>query len=245
MKRNTKIIFVILFSVFCLHLQAQTEPEWVKDAKFALGDDLKEKFRAKDRLKELDHLDELMLRELKGPHQKLVLDLIKELKLRGLLPQIKDLALEKEDRYLFHVMNSLTIKDDVKFYKGVYRDLEKKGKKFSIQGYIEFFDLYNLNINFSDLAEMFQNGDDEDKKKVSEYLVSKLDFYEISQVTFFVNTALNSAPTKVKIILLSGLRRLPDPEIKKYSIDFKRCEKDTDKTLADLCHRLWLYTEKK
>ena len=224
---------------------AQADPEWVKDANLALGDDLKEKFRAKDRLKELDHLDDLMQRELRGPYQKLVLDLIQELKLRSLLPQIKDLAVEKDDRYLFHVMNSLTIKDNVKFYRGFYQQLKKRGKKSSIQGYIEFFDLYNISIDFSDLAEMYQNGDEEDQEKVSEYLVSKFDIYETSQVTFFVNTALNSAPNKVKIILLSGLRRLPDPDIKKYSIDFKKCEKNSDKVIADLCHRLWLYTEKK
>jgi hypothetical protein len=245
MKRYFLLLLTSLSMIIGLNLKAENEQQWLIDAKLALGDDLKEKFRAKDRLKDLDHLNDLLQRELKGPHQKIVLDLIKELKVRPLLLDLKNLSVELEDKYIFNVLNSLTTKEDVKLIKAFYRQLKKKGKKSSFQGYLEFYDLYNQFVEFSDLAEMYQEGDSDDKDKVAEYLILKIEAYEPSQVSFFVNTALNSDQVKTKIILMSGLRRLPDPEIKKFSIKYKSCEKDGDKILADLCHRLWLYSEKK
>jgi hypothetical protein len=245
MMRYYLLLLTTLIMISSLKLKAEGDQQWLIDAQLALGDDVKEKFRAKDRLKDLDHLNELLQRELRGPHQKIVLDLIKELKLRSLLQDVKTLSVELDNKYIFNVLNSLTTKEDVKLIKAFYRQLKKKSKKTSIQGYLEFYDLYNQFIEFNDLAEMYQEGDSDDQDKVSEYLISKIDSYEASQVSFFVNTALNSAQVKTKIILMSGLRRLPDPEIKKYSIKFKSCEKNPDKILADLCHRLWLYSEKK
>ncbi|MFZ4713068.1 MAG: hypothetical protein ACOYL6_05135 [Bacteriovoracaceae bacterium] len=218
-------------------------PEWVKDGRLMLGDDTKESFRAKDRLKDLDHLDQLLHRELRGADANLAIQMVKELKLKGLLPDIKQLAIEKNDKYLFQIVNSLTRKDDVKIMVTFYQDLKKNKKKSSYQGHLEFADFYNVVLDFADLAEMFQEGDEEDKIKVSEYLMLWKEKYSYQQVSFFVNTALGTAPTPSKIILVNGIRRLPDSEIDKYSINYKVCRLDTDKKLSDLCKMMSRYSK--
>ncbi len=233
-----KIILLILIFVLSLLVAAQ-EPKnglhagsesWIVDAHELLGEDMQIKFRAKDRLKDMDFLEDMLIKEIKiGKHKELALKVIHELKLVGVLPELLNLTQTTKEAGFLITMNHLSHKEDIKAILPLYKNLIKNHLNRDVGvAYLVFADYYNLKISLLDLEKIWSLQNEEVKKKLAEYLLNKRTFYTADEYSNLINRSLQDRFIDLRATVLNGMRGLPDAEAQKYSINYHVCRQEKD-----------------
>jgi hypothetical protein len=220
---------------------AENLSHWLDDYKAYKGKDNREIIRAKRRLLENEDLEDILLINLKkGQHLEATLDLIKELKVRGLLLDLFKRS-NLENRLYFETINKLSQKDNQKVIYEFYHDGLNKGHLDLISfywGYLDFAEYNQIKINSKDLNRILSLENSELRIKFSDFLVWCKKQYTPEEYSGIVNKLLGLGPYEMRLKILEDLFRMSKNELKPYKINVKKCLLDENDKVKKACENL-------